>query len=190
MKKYISLILVVLLAAFVCAPTFASAATKYVDLDDGPGHTVNVRARASRNSTVLCSITYGSAVNVSGYSGEWAHVDFYNPEDREYYDGYIMSQYLASSVPTDCYWIAYYGTESHRLTSSVKAGCRNLQSDINSYIRHVGDQVSWYPLTLDGICGPNTVEAIRYIQYDLNLPVDGIAGNMTKEYLYKYLCDW
>lgn len=62
----------------------------------------------------------------------------------------------------------------------------NLQTDLNTYFAsHNGSSYSWYPLTVDGICGTYTVNAIKAFQGLVGLSVDGVAGNRTKEYLYK-----
>lgn len=176
MKKLLVLALVVMSVMAIAVPALATT-TKYVSVSQGPGHTVNLRASASLNSAILDQPTYGSAIYVTSSGSTWSAVTYYNPVTEVTYNGYIMSQYLVSSIPTDCYWIVRYGTIDHKYTDRWKAGCEELQTDLNTELG--------LSLVVDGICGNNTVAAIRSFQSQNNLVVDGVAGNRTKEYLYK-----
>ena len=187
MKRILALALVIVSVMAVAAPALA-ASTMYVTVPQGRGYYVNLRASQSTSSSVLAKPTYGSAITVNSSGSTWSSVSYYDPVTKNTSNGYIQSQYLTSSIPTDCYWILQYGTIDHRYTNSEKTGCDILQGDLNDYFQFYGStSYSWYPLVEDGICGNNTVNAIRQFQRENNLTVDGIAGNRTKEYLYKIL---
>ena len=179
MKRLMALALVIVSLFSVTA--MAAAETKYVDVPQGPGYTVNIRKTASTSGTKLGAITYGSAVTVVGTSGDWTQIQCYDASNGKTYgessDAFIKTEFLSSSISSDCYWIVRYGTIDHRYTNSVKNGCAALQEDLN--------EVLGLDLSTDGICGNATVAAIKDFQRQYNLTVDGIAGNRTKEYLYK-----
>ncbi len=177
MKKLIALALVAISLFALSIPAMAATVTRYVQVPQGPGYTVNLRRTASTSSQILDRPTYGSAIYVSANNGTWSTVTYYNPVTKVTHNGFIQSQYLVSSIPSDTYWIVRYGTVDHRLTNSWKAGCQELQEDLNAELG--------LSLIEDGICGTQTVNAIRTFQGQNNLSVDGVAGNRTKEYLYK-----
>ena len=52
------------------------------------GKTVNLRARPSTSSNVLCAVKIGETVTVTGESGEWAKVAY------SVYSGYMRREYL------------------------------------------------------------------------------------------------
>lgn len=176
-KKLVALALVAVSLFAIAIPVMAATTTKYVKVSDGPGHTVNIRASASTSSRVLATATYGSAIYVNSTSNGWSSVTYYDPVKKQEYSGYISSEYLVSSIPSDTLWIEMYGTRDHKLTSTKYAGCDELQASLN---RTLGTSLS-----CDGICGAKTVTAIKDFQRANNLTVDGVAGNRTKEYLYK-----
>ena len=175
-KKIVSLILVLLTVFALTVPASATT-TKYVKVSQGPGHTVNIRKSPNTTSQILDTATYGSAIYVNYTSNGWSSVTFYTPVTGIEHDGYISSEYLVNSIPSDTYWIVLYGTRDHKLTNSRYDGCSALQEDLNRMLA--------LDLDTDGICGAQTVEAIKQFQRDNNLTADGIAGNRTKEYLYK-----
>lgn len=164
----------------------ASADTMYVDGDVGVGSTVRIRKTASSGGTVLVNVTYGTALTAESHNSTWHAVTYIDPITKREYNGYMMSSYLSSSIPSDCAWIARYGTRAHKETDTKYTGADNLQRDLNAYFaKNGGNSYSWYPLTVDGYCGANTVKAITKFQQLEGLDADGVAGNMTKEYLYK-----
>lgn len=186
MKKLIALALVAITVLAISVPAMAATVTRYVQAPQGPGWTVRIRKEPKTTAATLISPTHGSAIYVSANNGTWSTVTYRNPVSGITYNGYMQSQYLVSSIPLNTYWIVRYGTIDHKLTSSVKAGCANLQTDLNTYFsKNGGSSYSWYPLAVDGICGYNSVAAIRRFQELNGLIVDGVAGNRTKEYLYK-----
>ena len=155
-------------------------ATYYVNTS--PGQTVNVRNSASDSGAIATRITHGSHVTANAASGGWhGGVSCYDPVAKvSYSNKYIKSGFLVSSIPTDCYWIARYGTLDIQQTNTPNhPGVDNLQADLNS-ITSLGVN-----LTVDGIAGANTIAAIKKFQSANNLTADGVAGNRTKEYLYK-----
>lgn len=174
-KKFLALALVIVSVLAVAAP--ALAATKmYVTVPQGPGNTVNVRNSAG--GSVVTTLTHGSAVNADAASGGYNKVSFYNPKTKTSYTGYIQSTFLTSTIPSNTAWITYYGTVDYKLTTGTKyEGCKKLQHDLNTLLK--------LSLVEDGICGQNTVNAIKQFQGAYNLTQDGVAGNMTKEYLHK-----
>lgn len=176
-KKLVALALVAASLFAIAIPVMAATTTKYVKVSDGPGHTVNIRASASTGSRVLATATYGSAIYVNSTSNGWSSVTYYDPVKRQEYNGYISSEYLVNSIPSDTYWIQLYGTRDHKLTNSWYEGCEELQIDLNNNLG--------LSLSEDGYCGAKTVEAIKQFQRANNLSADGVAGNRTKEYLYK-----
>lgn len=187
MKKLLALALVVISMMAITVPALA-ASTEYVNAPQGPGYAVRIRQSASLNSSILISPTHGSALYTTYYNSDWDQVSYVDPTTGIEYNGYMMSTYLVSSIPTNCYWIVRYGTRDHKYTNSYYAGCSELQTDLNEYFStRGGTNYNWYPLTVDGICGNNSVAAIRQFQTNNSLVVDGIAGNRTKEYLYKIL---
>lgn len=187
MKKIITLLFATLVfMTVVCLPSLASAATMYVDGNLGPNNTVRIRSAASTGSSILINVTYGTALQATSYNNSWHSVSYTDPVTKKVYNGYMDSSYLSSSIPTDCLWIARYGTRAHQLTNTKYPGADYLQHDLNSYFRtNGGSSYSWYPLAEDGYCGANTVSAIKKFQSLEGLTSDGIAGNRTKEYLYK-----
>lgn len=178
MKKLIALALVAISVVAVALPAMA-ATTNYVKVQ-GPGYTVNVR---DANGTKIGAITHGSAVYVLGSSGTKKQIRCHDyATDISYGNNsaaYIESKFLSSSIPTNAAWISRYGTVNHKLTNSWKAGCAELQQDLNRTVASA--------LKADGICGTQTVNAIKSFQSVFGLTQDGIAGNRTKEYLYKVL---
>ncbi len=55
--------------------------------------------------------------------------------------------------------------------------------DVQRALKNAG----YYAGPIDGKIGPKTRAAIRELQDDMGLKVDGIAGRNTKEKLFKYL---
>ena len=137
---------------------------------------MNVRASASNSGDRLGTLTHGTSVTVVGTNGEWSSIFCYDPWNEKIYGmntpAYIKSEFLSSSIPINCEWIQRYGTAAHQYTNTRKDGCAELQHDLNRFFN--------LNLTEDGICGTNTVAAIRQFQDWWDLSVDGIAGNMTK----------
>lgn len=186
MKRLVALALVIV--SLFSMTAMASADTMYVDGDIGVGKTVRIRKNASSSSSsnVLVNVTYGTALTAESYNSTWHAVTYTDPVTKRVYNGYTMSSFLSSSIPSDCAWIARYGTRAHKETNTKYTGADNLQRDLNAYFAvNDGNSYSWYPLTVDGYCGANTVKAIKKFQQLEGLSADGIAGNMTKEYLYK-----
>lgn len=178
-KRLVALALVIV--SLFSMTAMAAAETMYVNVPQGPSYTVNIRKTANIGGTWLGAITYGSAVTVLGTSGDWTQIKCYDASNGKSYgestNAFIKTEFLSSTIPSNCYWIARYGTTDHRYTNSVKTGCAALQEDLNDDLG--------LNLTTDGICGNATVAAIRQFQQKYGLTVDGIAGNLTKEYLYK-----
>jgi len=186
MKKILALALVIVSVLAISVPALASTTTRYVTAPQGAGWTVNIRASQSLTSLVLDSPTHGSALYVTSSGSTWSAVTYYNPKTKVTSNGYMQNQFLSSSIPSDTVWLSEYGTVDHRYTDRIKPGCDHLQEDLNAYFRGEGKtSYSWYPLTADGICGNNTVNAIKEFQRLNNLSADGVAGNRTKEYLFK-----
>lgn len=188
MKKILAYIIAIITLMISSIPAIASAANMYVTLNDGPNQKVNVRNSASTSGSIVATLLHGSQVSKLGTQGNWIRVNFYDFEQLQNVTGFIRSDYLSSSIPTSCYWIQRYSSTAHQLRDSYRDGCKELQTDLNRYAKRVGDvQNDWYPLTADGYCGEKTVKAIKHFQFDMNLNDDGIAGNQTKEALYKYM---
>lgn len=174
-KRLTALALVIVSLFSITA--MASAETMYVDGDIGVGSTVRIRKAANTSAGTWISVTYGTALDAEYDSSGWYAVSYTNPKTGTTYNGYMMSEFLADDIPTDCAWIALYGTVDHRYTDRVKTGCAALQDALNEALG--------LNLVEDGICGNATVAAIRQFQQQYGLSVDGVAGNRTKEYLYK-----
>ena len=181
-------IALVAMSIMAIATTAMAESTKYVTAPQGAGHTVNIRDSASSTGSILTAPTHGSALYITSTLSGWYGVRYKNPKTGITYNGYMQATYLSNSIPSDTLWIVRYGTRDHKQTDSVYTGAGNLQSDLNTYFStHGGSSYSWYPLSTDGICGANTVKAIKAFQGLVGLTVDGVAGNRTKEYLYKIL---
>ena len=177
LKKLVALAMVAATILAVAVPAMAATTTKYVSAPQGPGYTVNIRQSKSTSSTKLDAPTHGSAIYVSADDGTWSTVSYYNPNTAITSNGYMQSAYLVSSVPSNAPWIVRYGSRDIKSSNTYNAGCVNLQKDLNTKMGA--------GLAEDGYCGPNTVTVIRSFQGANNLVVDGVAGNRTKEYLYK-----
>lgn len=189
MKKYtILLFAVLMLLAVACIPTLASATTKYVTLEDGPGHVVNVRSEASLSGNVLTTLTYGSTVDVTFTRGDWSHVEFYDYVKHKEFDGFIKSEYLTSTRPTNAEWLYRYGTSTLSQSDTYNSYVWRLQNDLNFFATKNGDYyLNWFLLDVDGRYGSNTIDAVKYAQMEFRLDEDGICGYMTKEYLFKWM---
>lgn len=68
-------------------------------------------------------------------------------------------------------------------TSSAASASEMTKEEIQQALKNAG----YYSGTVDGKIGPQTRAAIRQFQDDMGLKVDGVAGRMTKEKLFKYL---
>lgn len=176
MKKILALALVVMSVLAISIPALAET-TNYVKVQ-GPGYTVNIR---NASGSKIGAITHGSAVYVLGTSGTRKQIRCHDASTGKDYgvssNAYIEAEFLSSTIPADTLWITRYGTVDHKYTDRRKQGCEELQHDLNIALG--------LSLTEDGICGTNTVNAIRSFQSQNGLTNDGIAGNRTKEYLYK-----
>ncbi len=163
MKKLIALTLVVMSVLALAIPTMASS-TKYVTCISGSY--VNLRKTASLNAVVLAYVPKYSAVTYYSSSNGWSYIKY----DGTY--GYMMSEFLTSTPP----WITRYGS------SNLYFGCYSsyvyaVQTTLYclGYINNSFDDNNFDYVTLGG------VEAF---QEDQGLTVDGIVGPNTKEALY------
>ncbi len=190
-KRLIALILALAAMCSISAVALADTA-KYVDVPQGPDYTVWVRSGAGTSYSKRGALLHGSKVTVIGTSGDWSEIECYDPLHNKLYGSsglgrsYIKTEFLSPTIPTDARWIARYTTRDHRLTEGWYLGAGDMQIDLNSYFStRNGTSYSWYPLRVDGTCGAKTVQAIREFQRLEGLTVDGVAGNQTKEFLYK-----
>jgi len=111
-KKILALALVVISVFSVVVTAMAVYSTMYVDGNVGVGSTVRLRKTPSTSGTILTNIPYGTAVQAEYYNSTWHKVIWTNPSGTTY-NGYMMSSYLSTSVPSGLPWIQYYGTETY-----------------------------------------------------------------------------
>lgn len=126
--------------------------------------TVNVRQYANSTSAVLAYINNGIAVNVDAVSGSYSHITSPTPA------GYILSSLLTTSPA----WMARYGSGTSN--QNTNAQVRALQTDLKSNLG--------ISLTIDGIYGSATQAAVSQFQNKYGLSADGLAGSVTKAWLY------
>ena len=186
MKKFLSRIFLILSVTLImCLPMAASAATQYVKLAGGPGNTVNVRMKPSTSATIVSTLTHGSQVTVSSSSNGWSKVTFHEYNSRHVFGtgtGYIKNDFLSSTIPSDTLWIARYGSAAIKTSNTHSNGCALLQKDLKRCPIDLADDFE-----VDGYCGTKTVNAIKEFQKLACITADGIAGNLTKEMLYKFV---
>lgn len=178
--------------------TVSGECTIYTSVDTtvcGDGGSLNLRQTASTSANVLAEIPNGSSVRINTNSGTWVKVLYNNIE------GYAMAKFI---VGTQAYnaeadgsdnsgltdWEVRYGTRNYSKSNTYYEKFKNVQTDINAYLKKYGyDWVAVYPLQVDGVMGnASEVGVMLFQQYenllDANNSPDGIVGPATKARLY------
>lgn len=182
--KIMSLILALAAISAIAAPALAVNNTMYV------GVTPDVNFRTAPNGSLICRIPYGDTVTYisnSTVNGEaWIKCTYGSKT------GYIMSKFLQTENPTQGnIWLDRYGAAIYKSGSNARL-FKNIQHDLNQYFRYVKNvtNYSWFPLSVDGICGDKSVSAIKEFQKLEGLTVDGIVGDNTKDRLMSRTWDY
>lgn len=93
-KKSISLLVVLLMLAVLPVAAMANAATMYVVTNSGSSVRLRSEMDTGNRNNIICDVAYGTTVDVTGYSGSWAHVMLADGTR-----GYMMSRYLSVDAP-------------------------------------------------------------------------------------------
>ncbi len=125
-KRFVSLMLVAIMAAMMI-PSFAAAEwTMYVYTDNGK--TLNVREDPSVNSTILGRLDYGTAVSVRITSANgWACINYNAPANGNV--AYVQSRFLVSTKP------APKSSGSSSGTTPAVSDAAKILSDMNTEFR-------------------------------------------------------
>lgn len=99
MKKFVSMIIILVMAACLMVPVFASAQSvvrgDYMWVNCADGKRLNVRTQPAKNASLVCRIDCGTQVEiVDDIDGTWALIALNGKPT-----GYVMSRFLVASKP-------------------------------------------------------------------------------------------
>lgn len=182
MKKFIAIFLVIMSLisavcvgnAEVCIPVGSYAYTCKGDV------AVRSSPSSASSSNIIDRVNTGTRV----YIKETAlfNDSFYKVSvDELTSNGYIRADCLSSRRPNMDTWEHYYGPGnlSRSGGQSTSEQIMNFQRDLDNLWYDIGES------GVDGYFGIDTERAVMEFQQDHNLTVDGIAGPVTKELLYR-----
>jgi uncharacterized protein YraI len=120
-RKHLTGFALALALLMILMASCALAETRYVRTQGGH---LNVRTWASTEAPLIGRLNYGQSVNVVGYDGSWAIIN-YNGRT-----GYVASRYLSSNRPSSAA-PTYYNTSTTYVAdnlNSLNAQLRTMQS--------------------------------------------------------------
>lgn len=165
MKKMKKILATAMLAVSLFAVAFpALAATEYGKCNVGTY--INVRKNPPGDMTPIYNLRNGQPVTTTGAtSGNYKKIS--SPVT-----GWVDKNYLTTSTPA---WMSSYGSKTMNL--ATKAQMEAFQKDLN--------KLPGISITVDGYWGSETETAVREAQRQAGITIDGIAGTMTKVWVYE-----
>lgn len=193
MKKFLALALVIVSVLAIAAPALAYSetpvsGTRYITASNGLP--VNVRKGPGTNYDLASvrNFPVGTQVTLQSKATGTDGATWYKVINSNNAGGWVKGSFLTTNRPPEAAWVARYTTFVFVVSNTKRAGCANLQTDLNTYFRNRFSNTTitypWYPLTTDGIFGNNSSAATREFQRLEGLLQDGKAGNETKAKLY------
>lgn len=162
MKKLITLALVVL--SVMTITTSALAARMYADCSTSSS--VNIRSGPGTTYSRVGTLRNGEPVQTTGAGYVNGYVPINQPRS-----GWVSSSYLSSSMPS---WWNRYGDVN--MNDSSGTVLEHFQHDLNEALN--------LDINENGVWGTQTRNAVKKLQAEAGLTVDGIAGTYTKLWTY------
>lgn len=120
MKKFLSVLLLVVLVIGLLVPALGFAKEKYMWIKTGNGKPVNVRTGPGKNNEVMGQIAYGKQVIVHQKANGWALVE---PVDWSLSNpGYVSTSFLVNSDPGK-----YKPTPTKEPVTTVEAALKKIK---------------------------------------------------------------
>lgn len=166
-KNIIALVLVVISVFSICSTAFAEF---YAFAGE---RSLIMREDAKQNSGIKYYFEQGESLTVTGTKGEW-----YMVKNTSGKTGYSKKSMVTTSPYNPSNWDRLYGAYNYAKTNLKIPKFANVQNDLNR------NGVASPKLSVDGICGAKSVQAVKNFQKKYGLSVDGKAGNNTLRTLY------
>ena len=181
MKRFVSILLVIVSLFAIALPAFAAQVSK----PEG----VNVRKRPSTSYQSIGKVYPGTTLTVrfnvigaayGNHGKNWSYITWY--QNDTYKGGYIHSYFLDSTTPSSvrpASSILAFGGDTLKY-GSTGIGVYNMQLILynHGYLNSIND--------CDGIYGSKTLTALKAFQNFYGLTDDGLAGTQTKAKLWAY----
>ena len=187
-KRHKPAAMLILLALLVLLPLLARAETGYVNTA-----ALILRSSASRTSAALQTLPKGTAVNITGSSGDWYKVTYGK------YKGYVLKQYITRSGTSAA---GKTGTNQKTVTNQKTAQTKaaDAQAALKKKLNSIGkpkacapgtsgsnvsrlprclQALGYYKGKIDGNYGTATKNAVMRLQRAYGLTASGVATRQT-----------